>query len=262
MATREKLSKVTALNQVAYSQMDDYQFDQCLTALDQFCESFPALEQIMNEALAEDDYVKFLHALEVILQAQKNIHAIEYFEACKKIKYFFNEMIKGNIADNFEDFDAEKTELLRNLSELSIDVQMALTKEGGPITEGEGEKAPSIPRALRILAVDDTAFFLHMLKKHFAGTQHILTCVNAGKQALRFLEDKAVDLFLLDIDMPEMDGYELAKKIRALGHKQPIIFLTSHAGKTAVIKAIEAGGNDFVVKPCNRDQLLKKIEQY
>ncbi|MCL2103413.1 MAG: response regulator, partial [Syntrophorhabdaceae bacterium] len=68
--------------------------------------------------------------------------------------------------------------------------------------------------------------------------------------------------FLLDIEMPEMDGYELARRIRESGHAAPIIFLTGNARKDSVARALQAGAADFIVKPVAKAELLERIGKY
>ena len=85
-----------------------------------------------------------------------------------------------------------------------------------------------------------------------------------GKTALKVMEAQNPDLFILDIDMPEIDGYELAGIIRAnAGHaKTPIVFLTGKSTREHVLKAIQAGANDFLVKPATREVLLMMTGKY
>ena len=112
-----------------------------------------------------------------------------------------------------------------------------------------------------ILAVDDKAFFLNMITTQLQGEGYRLTCVNSGKAALKFLQNATPDLFILDIEMPEMNGLELAKKIRDAGHKAPIIFLTANTDRDSIAKAKKTGATDFVVKPINKVQLIGKIKK-
>ena len=79
---------------------------------------------------------------------------------------------------------------------------------------------------------------------------------------MKFIANNKPRLFILDIDMPAMDGYELAEKIVEAGHSAPILFLTNSASKSAVLKAIQSGGVDFVVKPVNQEMLLRKITKH
>ena len=139
----------------------------------------------------------------------------------------------------------------------------ATAQEESAIILDGGDNLDADDGSTRILAVDDTAFFLRQLQSYFSDTPYKVICVNSGKQALLFLnQNRAPDLFLLDIDMPQMDGYTLAKAIRDRGFKQPIIFLTSHKNRAAVMKAIDAGGVDFIVKPCRKEDVVARVTKH
>lgn len=113
----------------------------------------------------------------------------------------------------------------------------------------------------KIIAVDDSIIILKMLTKILDET-YDLHAFSVGKRALKFLEDHTPDLIILDIDMPEINGYEMLKIIREQPHlaDMPVIFLTSNNDKDHVIKAAAGGANDYVVKPINEEILLKKIQ--
>ncbi|MCL2662367.1 MAG: response regulator [Oscillospiraceae bacterium] len=114
-----------------------------------------------------------------------------------------------------------------------------------------------------ILAVDDMpeilSFVNNALKSHYK-----VIAVPSGKAALKVLETQKPDLFILDIDMPEMDGFELAEKIRyMIRYKQtPLIFLTGNSSREHIAKAMAIGCNDFIVKPSNHDYLLTKVGKF
>jgi len=113
-----------------------------------------------------------------------------------------------------------------------------------------------------ILVVDDMAFFLKTLKSLLQDMPYKLICVNSGKDALRFLETRCPDLFILDVEMPNMNGYELAKKIRENGQTAPILFLTGNSSPEDVQKALDAGGADVVTKPILKEYIIEKIKKY
>ncbi|MDR2590897.1 MAG: response regulator [Oscillospiraceae bacterium] len=113
-----------------------------------------------------------------------------------------------------------------------------------------------------VLAVDDTSFFLATIKSFLSDSGYRVTCINGGRQALNFLKNNTPDLFILDIEMPEMDGFELAENIRSMGITKPIIFLTGNSKTDAVQRAIKVGANDFIIKPVNKAQLLERIGRY
>ena len=83
-----------------------------------------------------------------------------------------------------------------------------------------------------------------------------------GIEALKKLDDYNVDVLLLDINMPNMNGLELVKKVRSEGTKQktPIIMITTEGGKGEVIAALKAGVNNYIVKPFNAEVLKEKLD--
>ena len=114
----------------------------------------------------------------------------------------------------------------------------------------------------KILAVDDADIILHILNTFLRGGQYKLTSTTSGVAALSFLKKHRPDLFILDIEMPGMDGYELAQKIRAGGQTAPIIFLTGNSTEESVIKAMQVGAADFIAKPINKVKLLERIAKF
>ena len=116
----------------------------------------------------------------------------------------------------------------------------------------------------RIVAVDDSNMVLKTLKNVLDNDKYELHAFSAGTRALEYLEKKDIipDLIILDIEMPIMNGYELLKRIRKIAYLQrvPVVFLTSHNQRKQVVKAVSDGANDYVVKPIDKDILLKKID--
>jgi len=114
----------------------------------------------------------------------------------------------------------------------------------------------------KILAVDDADIVLHILSAFLRDSHYKLTSATSGKTALTFLKKHRPDLFILDIDMPEMDGYELALRIRAGGQTAPIIFLTGNSTEESIIKALQVGAADFIAKPICKAKLLERIAKF
>ena len=114
-----------------------------------------------------------------------------------------------------------------------------------------------------ILAVDDMtdilSFINSALKNHYK-----VIGVTGAEKALKVIEIQKPDLFILDIDMPIMDGFELCRQIRATGNhsKTPIIFLTGNGSRDHITAAIMAGCNDFIVKPTSHETLLTKVNKF
>lgn len=116
---------------------------------------------------------------------------------------------------------------------------------------------------MRIMLVDDSRTIRNIEKNVLAqlGYTDILEAGD-GIEALNVIATEGMpDLFLLDWNMPNMDGLTLVKKIREMTKTVPIIMVTTEAEKSRVIEAIKAGVNNYVVKPFTPDVLGAKIKQ-
>ncbi|MFT8245872.1 chemotaxis protein CheW [Roseomonas sp. BN140053] len=126
-----------------------------------------------------------------------------------------------------------------------------------------GEEAGAATPSARILVVEDSAFFRHLLVPVLAAAGFEVAAVNTGIQALRLRDKGAVfDAILSDIEMPDMDGLALARAVRAGGAwaSLPMIALTSRVEPAAVRAGREAGFTDYVGK-FDRDALLLSLRQ-
>lgn len=115
-----------------------------------------------------------------------------------------------------------------------------------------------------ILIVDDNANNLKVLAGVLKDKGYDFRMAKSGQLALKILEKTTPDLILLDIQMPEMDGFETCKRIKENEEnvKIPIIFLTANTDSESVRKAFEFGGVDFITKPFNSDELLARINTH
>lgn len=125
---------------------------------------------------------------------------------------------------------------------------------------------PDVPAASRpkILIVDDEPYNVDFLEQELDDLGYDTVSAFDGGQALAQVRAQAPDLVLLDIMMPEMDGYETAQAIRAtpgLEHL-PIISLTAKALKGDKDKALAAGASDYIAKPVDVDQLITLIRAW
>jgi CheY-like chemotaxis protein len=110
-----------------------------------------------------------------------------------------------------------------------------------------------------VLIVDDDVRNIFALTSVLEGHGMKISFAENGRDALALLEkDDSIDLVLMDVMMPEMDGYETTEKIRAMGplRSLPIIALTAKAMKGDREKCIAAGASDYITKPVDTDQLL------
>ncbi len=123
--------------------------------------------------------------------------------------------------------------------------------------------APGGAGRKKILAVDDQPVVLSALQA-MLGEHYTVICVTGHMAALQYLTNNSVDLVLLDIEMPDMDGFTLLGIIRKMERYKdvPIVFLTGRASAQDVREARALGGNDFVRKPVDAETLHAKLEKY
>ena len=112
--------------------------------------------------------------------------------------------------------------------------------------------------AKRILVVDDDEMVLMALNELLKPEGYNVQTVTSGTEALQKLNQNDYDLLMLDVIMPEMDGFELCKKIRALDQYKdtPIVFLTAKSREEDRQRGLEVGANLFLSKPISPDKLL------
>ncbi|RXP58554.1 hybrid sensor histidine kinase/response regulator [Lutibacter sp. HS1-25] len=115
-----------------------------------------------------------------------------------------------------------------------------------------------------ILIVDDNSNNLKVLAGVLKIAGYEFRMAKSGQQALNVLEKTTPDLILLDIQMPDMDGFETCVKIKENEElaKIPVIFLTANTDSESVNKAFKSGGVDFVTKPFNSEELLARIQTH
>lgn len=115
-----------------------------------------------------------------------------------------------------------------------------------------------------ILVVDDDTMLLKMAEELLSASYRV-SLAKSGKHALRLLQSGFIpDLILLDIDMPEMDGYETISQIQRLEQLAdiPVIFLTGLSQAEAELRGLRAGACDYITKPFVRSILLARLEMH
>jgi CheY-like chemotaxis protein len=253
---RNRLFDIPGLNLAGkLEKMNEIQIESYWKTLNTFTESLPKIEEELKNALTAKNYIAFHSHIVNMRDMLNQIYATDYAKDCQA-------QIQELVNANHEKLEAKLTNLLVNVSTLSIDIQMGQLKRqkfGEDAQPYIYEKQADVQKS--ILAVDDQSISLSTLKSFLKDTPYKLTCTASGEDALNFLRNNYPDLFILDIMMPAMDGYELAEKIRKSGQKAPIIFLTGNATRDSVLKAILAGGVDFIVKPANKEQVLRRISR-
>ena len=112
-----------------------------------------------------------------------------------------------------------------------------------------------------ILIVDDTDTNIDILLELLGEKYDVLVAVD-GKTALDIANKEKIDLILLDIMMPEMDGYEVCERLKSSEetHNIPVLFITAKTDEDSIEKAYDIGGSDYIAKPFKPRELLARIK--
>ena len=110
-----------------------------------------------------------------------------------------------------------------------------------------------------VLLVDDEEEFLETLVKRLAKRKLSVTGVTSGEEAIRVLVERPVDVVVLDVKMPGMDGLETLRNIKKSHPLVEVIMLTGHATVESAIDGMKLGAFDYLMKPSDMDVLMEKL---
>lgn len=110
----------------------------------------------------------------------------------------------------------------------------------------------------RILIVEDEEAIANLIKVNLTAEGYCCICAYDGKAGADYIEKETFDLILLDIMLPEINGYELLEYVKPLG--TPVIFLTAKDGVDDRIKGLKLGADDYIVKPFQIGELIARVE--
>jgi DNA-binding response OmpR family regulator len=110
-----------------------------------------------------------------------------------------------------------------------------------------------------ILIAEDEERISSFLEKGFRAAGFTATVVYTGPQALSAAESGEFDLMVLDIGLPDLDGHEVTRRLRASGSRMPVIVLTARSDPADVLTSLQGGANDYMPKPFRFDELLARI---
>lgn len=119
----------------------------------------------------------------------------------------------------------------------------------------------AMKRTIKILLVDDDLRNSLLLKRFIEAEGYAVVYANNGKVGLEMYREERPDLVLLDINMPELNGFELAKIIRAKDKRVIIFFLTDRTDKVDRLYGFSLKGNDYIPKPFYPEELIAKINE-
>jgi len=112
---------------------------------------------------------------------------------------------------------------------------------------------------MKLLIVEDEVRMADLLCQGLTEEGHMATCASDGAEGLAMASAYEFDVIILDIMMPKLNGYELAKRLRAEGVGTPILMLTARDSVPDIVRGLDGGADDYLTKPFSFDELLARL---
>jgi DNA-binding response OmpR family regulator len=112
----------------------------------------------------------------------------------------------------------------------------------------------------RILAIDDDPSVTSVLKRGLSYEGFVVDTADSGEEGLKIARDRYPDLVILDIMMPGLDGIEVLRRLRAADRQLPVLMLTAKDQSADQVRGLDAGADDYVVKPFTFDVLVARVK--
>jgi len=166
------------------------------------------------------------------------------------------------------------------LNELDGDIKLDFSKKGEgsvfslwfsvkefePAKKADPELIENVVQKVlgkRLLVVDDAIENSRIFQRYLDGAGANVDVANSGKKALEMAKSRPYDLILLDIQMPELDGYQVLKRLREeLNFERPVIALTAHAMEEQIKENLKAGFNGHISKPVTSNTLINSVSSF
>jgi DNA-binding NtrC family response regulator len=123
------------------------------------------------------------------------------------------------------------------------------------------EKDHTENTSVQLLLVDDEQGFVNVLAKRIAKRHIEVHKAYSGLKAIQTLREERFDVAVLDLKMEDMDGIEVLKIFKKMAPDLQVIMLTGHGSEIAARESMECGAMDYLIKPCDFDILIDKIQQ-
>ncbi|MCP3872762.1 MAG: response regulator [Desulfobacteraceae bacterium] len=116
-------------------------------------------------------------------------------------------------------------------------------------------------KVLKLLLVDDEVGFVNILSKRLTKRGMITVKTNSGAEAIQSLRKNDFDLAVLDLKMENMSGIETLQIFKKIVPEMPVIMLTGHGCEESAKEGLASGADDYLIKPCNLEELIDKIHK-
>lgn len=277
----DKLLGIPELSPNAICVMDEVQLKGYIQMLIVTADTFPFQKMELETVMESKEYPQVLQWLKLICSSLAQIHAdylvricdeqINLYQGLKNIRherlkvfvdYFLATLtiFFDDIYNLFGDLGAKANAGKGAGAEAAEDGD-EIEYEEVPV-EFEVVKPGKYENSDCILAIYKMRIFSHSLKAALVDTEHKLVGVTSGEAALAYLKEEYPDLLIIDENLPGIGAYDLTRAIRKLGQESPIIYTTSTINRSEMVKFMEAGVADFIMKPINASDAQKKVEKY
>jgi len=268
MINRERLYSIHGLTvSGTIDKMSDRQLEMYVDSINSFIDRFPVQANKLQEAV--ENQAKAAVITGIFAPLCDTLNRLHAGGIVKEYRNKIDTLLKVANPD-YDSLEAVVENFIHAVNTLSIEIQMASHKGAAAASAAPRQAAPSQPQAKqifsrkgsKILAVDNAIMYLNTLKKLLENAPYDLFCTTSCTEAMEYVSKERPDLILLDIEMPEMDGYELARRIKQSGSRAPIIFITANSERQYVDKAVEVGAVGLLMKPLRSNQLLAKLAEF
>ena len=194
-----------------------------------------------------ENYRILVHALK---STSLSIGAVELSEMAKQLELAAKE-------ENHYFIDSHHDDAMKEYRRILNGIEAAFTE-----TEEEAETEEQEEKTGYVLVVDDDAMNLKIAEKMLKNRFYV-DCVDSGKKALSHIEKKLPELILLDLHMPEMDGFEVMEQIQKNPKTReiPVVFLTADNDREMEIRGFKEGAQDFITKPFVADIMIQRVSR-
>ena len=114
-------------------------------------------------------------------------------------------------------------------------------------------------KAMKLLIVEDEARMSDLLRKGLTEEGHTATCASDGAEGLALARNYEFDVIILDVMMPKLSGYELAKRLRTEKVRTPILMLTARDSVPDIVQGLDVGADDYMTKPFSFEELVARL---
>jgi CheY-like chemotaxis protein len=199
---------------------------------------------VLFDTETRSDFFKELEDVRVLLES---LHVKSTPTLLRHLSDAVMRTDESSLSDGLRVFYAEMDILRKTIAGALVHDKVSVRNAGKPV----------------VMAVDDEPVILKTISECLVGSYRVIA-LNNGYSALNALDSQTPDLFLIDIMMPGMSGYQLVEKLRSIDKflKTPIVFITGLESEKHILAGMKQGGNDFLRKPFSAQELIEKVREH